>query len=369
MKPHIVQVITELKPAGAERILANLSIALKKQGFEVTVVSLQSEPSVKTIVEDLINNEIEIFYLNITWTSLWRIFRLKSLIEKIRNKSPSEKLIVHSHLMHANLACRFAKLIGGEFNLINTIHTAEKRDKQQIFFLLDKLTIKFCDIYTAVSIAAKNFHADKLKIFPTSIQVVHNGIQIPKKLAEHQKDELITQWGFKNCKKIIGSVGRLDSEKGYDIFLNILPKLSKAIPHGEKWGVVILGEGKQRPNLEALSKNVPSNIKIIFPGYRQDAAECINAFNLFVMPSNYEGFGLTLIEAIACGVPILSSNADSLCELIKISLNGKCINFSNSTQAVNEIIECIQKPAVKNDVSSFTVEKMTNNYIKLYSSF
>lgn len=368
MKPHIVQVITELEPAGAERVLANLSIELKKQGFGVTVISLQQEPPVKTIVDELINHGIEVFFLNVTKKAPWRVLGLKRLISKIKSNYISTGIVVHSHMMHANLACRFAKLIGQKFNLLNTLHIAEKRPNQNLMFFLDKMTLNLCNIFTTVSKAAGNWHASKLGCQPDLLVTVYNGIKVPVALTDKKKALLIFEWNFKECKRIIGSVGRLDWQKGYDIFLNLLPELSKSIPLGETWGVVILGEGSQRSKLEALAKNVPSNIKIIFPGYRKDAAECIGVFNLFVMPSRYEGFGLTLLEAMSCGIPVLTSNADSLCELVKICQNGKCIDFTDSEQVVKDILEYIQKPVTKNDISSFTVEKMTGNYIKLYSS-
>ncbi|MEI6055695.1 MAG: glycosyltransferase [Lentisphaerota bacterium] len=368
MNPHIVQVITELEPAGAERVLANLSIELKKRDFGVTVISLQSEPSVRTIIDELTSNGIEVFFLNVTKKSPWRIFGLKWLIRKIKNDHISAGIIVHSHLMHANLACRFAKLIGQKFNLINTLHIAEKRQNQKLMFFLDKKTLHLCNIFTAVSKAAGIWHANKLGCTPNLLVTVYNGIKLPAALTNEKKVLLISEWGFQNCKKIIGSVGRLDWQKGYDIFLNLLYQLSKFIPAGEIWGVVILGEGSQRLKLEALAKNIPSNIKVILPGYRKDASECIGAFNLFVMPSRYEGFGLTLVEAMACGTPILASDADSLIELVKSFQNGKCIDFTNSTHAIKGILEYIQKPISKNDVSAFTVEKMADNYIKLYSS-
>lgn len=370
MKPHIVQVITELEPAGAERVLANLSIELKSRGFGVTVISLQREPSVMTIVDELTNNGIEVLFLNFTKISPWRVFRLKGLIAKIKNDRISSGIVVHSHMMHANLACRFAKFIGQKFNLINTLHIAEKRPNQKLMFFFDKMTLNLCNIFTAVSKAAGNWHASKLGCQSDLLATVYNGIKLPAVLANEKKALLISEWGFQDCKRVIGSVGRLDWQKGYDIFLNILPELSKVIPSEETWGVVILGEGPQRSELETIAKNIPSNIKIILPGYRKDAAECIGAFNLFIMPSRYEGFSLTLIEAVSSGVPILiSKDADSLEETVKYCNNGTNIDFSSSKEAISKINEYINMPISKNDVSAFTVEKMTDNYIKLYNSF
>jgi len=84
---HIVQVITELKPAGAERILANLSICLKEKGHDITVISLKPLPENRIIVDELFSNNIPILSLNLTKLKPWRIFKLNKLINILINKS------------------------------------------------------------------------------------------------------------------------------------------------------------------------------------------------------------------------------------------------------------------------------------------
>ena len=363
----VVQVITGLSPAGAERIVASLSIGLKKRGYSVAVISLQPLPAKSIIVDELLENNISIKSLNLTKFTPWRIFKLKRLIRSLNPISlANPKLIIHSHLIHANLVCRINNIFGKKYNLINTIHIAEKRKRKKWYFWLDRLTLKFCNCQTAVSKAAAQYHASKLNIPTEQIKVVYNGIMQPGILDAKAIEKLKTEWGVNDCNKIVGSVGRLDWQKGYDIFLALLPELSKRIPSGEKWGVVILGEGPERKNLEKWTKKIPTNIKLILPGYRNDAASCINAFDLFVMPSRYEGFGLTLAEAMALGIPILCSNADSLPELITNYSNGKVIDFSNPN-SIEDILATANK---KRDEfkNVYSIKNMVDSYVKIYKS-
>ncbi|HBM15450.1 MAG TPA: hypothetical protein DD381_03770 [Lentisphaeria bacterium] len=369
MKTHIVQVITELEPAGAERVLADLSLELKKRNYAVSVVSLQSEPEVKTILNILRAENIPVYCLNVTKLTPWRIFRLRKIIKDIKRNNVSSPLIVHSHLMHANLACRIVKISDFKFPLINTVHIAEKRGSHFLFFLMDKLSYRFCDICTAVSKSAAKWHALKLGISPDSIKITYNGINFPKKISIENRKTLLKSWGLEKCKKLIGSVGRLDYQKGYDLFFKILPDLSKKIPENEIWGVVILGEGKQRSTLEAIEKTVPPNIKVIMPGYREDAAECIGAFDLFVMPSRYEGFSLTLIEAASSGIPLLiSDEADAMEEIVKYAKNWQKTNFTNITKTTEKLIELLRKAPEDNDICNLSVAKMTDAYLNIYNS-
>lgn len=368
MNPHIIQVITELEPAGAERVLADLSVNLLERNCSVSVISLQSEPKVKTILNILKSHNIEVFFLNVTKTTPWRIFKLSALIEKIRRDNKEAKLIVHSHLMHANLACRLAKIYTCKFPLVNTIHITERRYRQIPMFLLDKLTLSKCNAYTAVSEASANWHAHKLNINNAYIKVIYNGIRKLYKITDKTAILLKREWGMSACNKIIGSIGRLDWQKGYDFLFKILPELSAKIPENEIWGVVILGEGRQRNELESLAKKVPDNIKILMPGYREDAAECIGAFDLFVMPSRYEGFGLALLEAMHFGLPVLVNEIETLIYFLRSYPNGKQIDFSNSNISVQSILEYIGKEHLSNYCNEFTIEKMVDEYIKTYNS-
>lgn len=359
----ILQLITELHPAGAERIVANLSLGLKDKGYDITVVSLQPLPKNRTIVDELENHHIPVESLNVTKFTPLRIFRLCKLIKKLKLD------IVHAHLFHANITSRITSIfIPKNYKIINTIHISEKRKSKWWHFVVDKLTYQLCDQQTAVSDAAKNHYSHKTGIAPEKISVIHNGINPPKKLNKNDITKLRKEWGFEDCSKVIGSVGRLDWQKGYDILFKILPCLSTKIPDGKTWGVIILGEGPKRQELEALAKKIPANIKVILPGYRKDAAEGIGAFDLFVMPSRYEGFGLTLIEAMAHGIPILSSNVDSLPEILNNYKNGLTIEFAdiNQEKIIENILKMINAGFIDAEFN-YSIEKMVNNYISLYS--
>jgi len=357
----IVQVITELRPGGAERVLAELCAGLRRRGHEVTVVSLSPLPGESVIIHDLLEHNVGIESLELTKSAPWRIFRLKSLLRRLQPD------VVHSHLIHANLVTRLNAL-GARYKLINTVHTMESRKDKSWYFFLDHLTLMLCDVQTAVSEAARDFHAAKMHVKSKSMPVIYNGIVAPKRLRADEIAELRNAWGFAGCSAVFGSVGRLGHEKGYDILLKALPELSGHVPPGEKWGLVIIGEGAERHNLELLAKGAPDNILVALPGFRKDASNCIGAFNLFVMPSRYEGFGLVLIEAMAHGVPVIVSEIGPLKELLRNYPNGTFFDFKNQPPAM--LAELIAGKIVNGAVSSpdlsFTSEKMVDDYVALY---
>jgi glycosyltransferase involved in cell wall biosynthesis len=352
----IVQVTTELRPAGAEKIVATLSKALANSGHEVTVISLCPLPSESVIIEELEEAKVKILSLGLTKKTVWRIFKLRKILNSL---SPD---IVHSHLIHANICTRL-NWNRSKTPLVNTVHIAERRQGKNWHFTLDKLTLSRCSCQTAVSKAVRDFHCAKLNVSPDSMPVIYNGIIPPAVTSPSDISALRKEWQVEECDKLIGSVGRLDWQKGYDIFLQQLTELGKLIPENQNWGVVLLGEGPERSNLEKIAANAPANISVKLPGFRADAPDCIGAFDLFVMPSRYEGFGLTLAEAMAQGVTILCSNMDSLPELIADYPAGKDIDFENAP--AREIIDFINKAKIAPDLR-FSDQEMVANYLDLY---
>ncbi len=360
----ILQIITELTPAGAEKIVCELSIALSVKNNEVSVILLMPFPKNDTFLCELRNNGINVISLNLTKFSIWRICELRNIINKIKPD------IVHSHLIHPNIISRFIKLFcKHKFKLINTVHIAERRKDKWWHFFIDKISFKLCDTQTCVSQAVRDYHSEKIKVSKDLMPVVYNGLPEISQISEERICELRNEWGIADCATVIGSVGRLDWQKGYDIFFNHLSAISAKIPNNEKWAVVIIGEGKYRKELELIiNKNKFDNLKFVLCGFRKDAAECIGAFDLFIMPSRYEGFGLTLIEAMMQGIPVLANSIDSLPELMKYYSNGECINFEDENIVINKIFKFIDRDKIE-PLKKFALDEMVNEYIKTYKSF
>ena len=358
-------IVTGLFPGGAERIVLETVRGLLKAGHRAAVVSLQGEPAgeERTIVSELERLGVRPYFLNL---SLLRIYRVFALVRIIRREAPD---VVHSHLMHANLAARLARLFL-RFPLINTIHIAERRRKLSVkmLFLLDRLTVGLCDVYTAVSQAAARFHERKCGLPSGSVLTVYNGSdQVVPKPAE-QLAALRREWGLDGVRKLIGSIGRLDYQKGYDILLRGLPALRPLIPPGEQWGILLIGDGPERKKLQTLAaeteRNMPE-LRIVLPGYRPDAASLLPMLDLFVMPSRYEGFGLTLTEAMSLGIPCLCSDADSLPELAAESPENTLIIDFTGPDLTDNYRKALALPKLPGKVLH-TTEEMTARYLELY---
>ena len=358
-------VITGLFPGGAERIVLETVRGLKKNGHEAAVVSLLKRPDSSrcAIVDELEKMGVRPFFLNLSRLHAYRIFRLLRIIRK---ESPD---IVHSHLMHANLLLRLIRIFH-PFPLVNTIHIAERRKtlETRILFLLDRLTFRLCDAYTAVSMAAARFHEQKCSLPSGTIRVIYNGSDPVKPKSAAELAVLRREWGLAGTQKLIGSIGRLDYQKGYDLLLRKLPDLKRLIPPGERWGILLIGDGPERTALQRIAAEMEQRIpqfRIVLPGYRPDAAELLPMLDLFVMPSRYEGFGLALTEALSQGIPVLCSRADSLPEICsKFPQNAFSVDFE-SPGMEKIFLHALTLPKSQGKIFRTTAE-MTEEYLALY---
>lgn len=363
----VLLLITGLFPGGAEKIVLETARRLLENGQRAVVVSLQREPSGadRTIVDALRELGVRLYFLGLSPRRPWRLLTLRRII---RAEAPD---VVHSHLIHANLSARFVRMTC-KFPLVNTIHIAERRRSRTVDFLfrLDRLTFPLCDVCTAVSAAAARFHEKRCGLPENSVRVVYNGSDpVPPKPKE-ELARIRNEWGLAETSRLIGSAGRLDWQKGYDIFLERLDSLVPLIPAGERWGIVLIGDGPERDRLSRLAAEKEAQfpaLKIVLPGYRPDAAALLPMLDLFVMPSRYEGFGLTFTEALAQGVPILCSCADSLPELCAMAPeNTLAADFSDA--GLTDIYRrALALPRLPGRVL-FTTAGMAEEYMKIYRS-
>lgn len=305
----ILQIITELGGGGAEKIIAMLSEGLAATGDTVTVVSLLKEPQDTTIPDRLRSAGVDIVYLNGKKSDPFLLFRLRRTIKQI---APD---VIHAHLIHPNLLSRLASA-GLGIPLVNTIHTAEKRSGKKKYFLMDKLTWRLADCMTAVSAAAAVYHRQLCGLKKSvHIRVIPNAVEPVVPAPEELCRSLREQW-CSGADKVIGCVGRLDAMKGFDIMLDRLEPLSHLIPDGEKWLLVVLGDGPDRETLERKAAGLRfENLKVVFAGFHSNAASLMNLFDIFFTPSLCEGYGLAVAEAMTLGLPVVCNRIDALPEL------------------------------------------------------
>jgi glycosyltransferase involved in cell wall biosynthesis len=157
-----------------------------------------------------------------------------------------------------------------------------------------------------------------VKLMPSSIHSQTEGIS-------RSRDQVRQELGLPKTSQLILTVGRLDLEKGYGDLVSVIPQIVKEFPEAR---FVWVGEGQHRAYLTNQVREYGIEDQVLFLGYRTDVPRLLQSADLFVFPTHYEGMPFALLEAMAHSVPIVTSDASGIPEIIKHRLHG--LLFSNS---------------------------------------
>ncbi len=225
-----------------------------------------------------------------------------------------------------------------------------------------KYSSQRADIIITISSWAKKDIVRILNIPKDKIKVIYNGInkKLFKSISDLSLERLVKRkYGIR--KKFILTVGPLGARKNHDRLIDAYGILPKCIR--ENYQLIVIGEKKGTYNnlLKKASKTCPAD-DIVFTGFipEKEMPIVISAASLFVFPSLYEGFGIPLLEAMACGTPILASNVSSIPEVV----GGAALLFDPYN--LNEMANAIDKAINDKDLRQKLVQRGFEQ-IKKYS--
>lgn len=249
-------------------------------------------------------------------------------------------LVICGHLHLLPPAWLVARLHGARLALI--IHGIEAWTPSKKF-LVNWLARKV-DAVIAVSCFSAEQFTRWTKVPSQRTFVLPNCVDLNTFEPLPRDSELLKRYGLEGHKVIL-TVGRLASQerKGFDELIELMPRLLKIVPELK---YLIVGDGDDRPRLEAKAEGYGVASNIIFAGQIRQS-EKIAHYNLadaYVMPSMGEGFGIVLIEAAACGVPVIGSSADGSREALHNGLLGQLIDPRNSDELVKAVSAILKSP-------------------------
>lgn len=182
----------------------------------------------------------------------------------------------------------------------------------------------------------EEFHSIGIPL--SRIVTIHNGIS----LIPYQSMQRRTfHW---SKRFLIGSIGRLEEEKGTMFLLQAFAKLVDMVPHAR---LILVGEGAQRRQLEWLARQLNVAAAVQFVGFQRDIAGWIRSFDCFVLPSTgRESFGLVLLEAMAALCPVIASNIGGVPEVVHNNRTGILVEPADSELLMQALLYIYQHPDI-----------------------
>lgn len=367
----ILQIATMSSWGGAPQVVFDLIKNLSKEHFDVELAcgagsGWEKMKSSGVKIHILPNMRRGIDPLRDLKT-IWALYR----IIKKRNYD-----IVHCHSTKAGLVGRFAAKFAGVKKIYFTVHgwgfyNSEYRREKLLLILLEKVMALLSSKIICVS---KNDYNEGLKnkIAPQDkMVVVYNGIDW-----QFSADRAIVRANLKlnNQDIVFGFVARLVEQKNPQL---LLQSAAAVFGRHKNAKLIIAGDGPLMAECRKLSENLKINDSVIFLGELSNKAvrRLMVGFDVFVLPSRFEGLPLTIIEAMFAGLPIIASDVGGIPELIVNSKNGFLVNNDDAAAFAAKIEYFIENQNMMQKMGDigreiaydkFNLKKMIENYQNLY---
>ncbi len=368
-KKKIMFVISSLVGGGAEHVVVNLINNLDRKKYEILLVIFEN----KLDLESNLNIPIKIvcLYKKTRWDFLKIIFKLRKTIGDYEPDS------IISFLQYTNIVTVLSTL----FQIRNYTLIISERSYPRKYLTTTRLgylkrwlmsfTYKRADKIITVSKAIKRVLEEDFSIPPEKIKVVYNPVSLEEIIFKSQK--AVEHPFFKDGNaQVIISAGRLVKLKRYDRLLRVFSLIRKSQKTAR---LIILGKGILKRELENLALKLKINKFVSFVGYKDNPYAWMSKADIFVLSSAYEGFPNVLIEAMACGVPVISTDCLSgPREIITNGKNGILVPVGDERKLAEAILDLLNNEKkrkkfsleAKKRVKDFEAKKIVTQYAKLF---
>jgi glycosyltransferase involved in cell wall biosynthesis len=286
---------------------------------------------------------------------------LPALVRLVRHAD-----VIHAHSSKAGFLVRLAAVIGGrQARTVFTPHAwsffAADGARRRLYVALERLAAHWCHTIVAVADAEREAGLEQRIGSRDRYRVIVNGIDV----------DLFARDPEPAPRRIL-MLGRLDPQKRPDIAVRALAALRPAHPDASLW---IVGDGSSRGELDALVADLALSGSVRFLGARKDVPDLLAEAACFVLTSDYEGCPLSVLEAMAAGVPVVATAVGGVPELVVDGETGALVRPRAPDEVAEAVGHLFGSPAAARTMGAagrararerFTLERMVTSLEQLY---
>ena len=356
---------------GSGIVATELGKALSRKGHQIHFITYSQPVKLGILRENIYYHEVSTSdYPLFEYTPYEQVLTSK-LVDVVKYEK-LDLLHVHYAIPHASAAYMAQKILseqGINIPFITTLHGTDITlvGKDPSFEPVITFSINHSNIVTAVSESLKKDTLEHFKIKKT-IKVIPNFICFEDyKLLNNEKYKRRIA---NNNEKIVTHVSNFRKVKRIQDVL----KIFKIINNSNPSKLVLVGDGPERPKMERLSRELEISDHVNFLGNLKSTKEVLNISDLFILPSSSESFGLAALEALACGVPVISTNSGGIPEVVEHGKSGflsEAGNFKEMGQNALNIISDNQthiqfKSNAIKSAKKFDIQHILPKYEEVY---
>jgi L-malate glycosyltransferase len=222
--------------------------------------------------------------------------------------------LVHAHQYTPFFYSLTARLCGRRRPILFTEHGRHQPDyPRRKRMLANRLLLSRRDRVVGVGAAVRKALIDNEGLAESRVSVLHNGIDVDIYAAACDREKARHIFGVGSDEFVMIQVARLDYLKDH---LTAVRTLARVVNHRPQTRLVLIGDGPERPKVEAEARKLGVFDKVIFLGTRHDVAGLLGGADLFLLTSISEGIPLTVLEAMAAGLPVVATNVGGMAEIV-----------------------------------------------------
>ncbi|MFB6286746.1 MAG: glycosyltransferase [Candidatus Bipolaricaulia bacterium] len=360
---HVSLFWTGLWGGGAERVMLTLAEEFLERGVETDIVLTTTEGE----LADEVPSGAQVVDLEAS-----RILTsLPGLIRYLRRRRPP---VLLSAMRTTNCIALWARALSGvstrivvsEHNVLSA-STSQSEWKNRVLFSLMRFTYPSADRTVAVSEGVAEDLCQSIGLRREAITTVHNPILDPG-LVEQAREHVDHPWFSAGSDSVVLGVGELCEQKDFSTLLRAFARVGERRPAY----LAILGEGDKRPALEREARRLGISDRLWMPGFTSNPLKYMAQASVFVLSSKWEGLPTVLIEAMATGTPVVSTNCRSgPAEILKDGEYGRLVPVGDPSAlavAIEEALEGRVQPAPRSALDRFRRDTVADQYLDILST-
>jgi glycosyltransferase involved in cell wall biosynthesis len=237
----------------------------------------------------------------------------------------------------------------------------------------DAIARRGTDVIVANSEAVRADVIEREHLDPKGIRMIHNGVPPAEPMTLPERRALREGWGAGDDTVVIGCVANYKPHKGLELVIRSVARLARAT--GPELRLVLVGDGRLRPELEALRRDLGAEREVVLHGLEPDARRLYGAFDIAVLASEAEGLPNVVLEAAAAGLPIVATAAGGTAEILRDGATGRLVPIDDEDAFVEALAALRADPiaqkrlgdAARADIEArFGVARMVAEFADLY---
>lgn len=322
---NILHLIFSFERGGAETYILNIIERMKKKGVKFFVICDHKGSNHDRI--EKVCSDVEIIKID-------SILDIKAAYRIAKFCRDNNIDIIQSHFLRESFVAVLAKLFYPKVKVIWTMHLIYE-EKRSILNFLNKFFSRGTSAIICVSDAVKQSLAEK-GISCKKLVTVLNGVDT-EYFKPTYNGNIREELGLEKDDVLLTTVSRFQEIKGHDFLIDVLNELK--MNYDIKFKALLVGDGEEMDNIKNKVHNLNLENQVIFAGYREDIPRILTESDVYISPSKNEAISFSIMEALACGVPVVATEVGGVPEVINKGKCGIMVNYGDEKEFAKAIFQ------------------------------